>query len=125
MRTLLHLRGLALVATALFAVSGCSSSSKNGDDKESDAGSPCDDGDCAQCEVCAAKQACAAELDACQSSSACVAIDECIGFCGADVSCKNACVVNNSQGASRYAAVRACIYCETCPDSCAGFESCD
>ncbi len=113
---------LPLIAVLLLAACW-----QTGGDSDQDGGVSVCDGkqNCNECLACANANPCAKRASNCTGSAACVAIDECLVICGAAISCQNDCYINNPGGVALYAAWRDCLYCEQCPDDCAGFETCD
>ena len=115
-----------LFAVLIFAALLPAACWQAGDDSGSDAGASVCDGkeSCDDCRTCANNNPCAGRASSCLQSAACVAIDQCIPICGADLSCQNDCYSNNPGGVALYSAWRDCLYCEQCPDDCAGYETC-
>jgi hypothetical protein len=76
--------------------------------------------DCDTCRTCAAQGVCGPLLDQCLDNPVCVAIDECLAYCGATFEeCWETCRAQNAAGLDEYDAVRQCLDCVECPDTCA------
>jgi hypothetical protein len=113
----------AVLSVAVLA-SGCGMLGKN--DGGEGGGSACDGkGECTQCTQCAGQEFCKTALANCQQSSACVGLDECLTLCGSGVQCQNDCYSANSQGRALHDTLRECLFCEACPNDCAGFTTCE
>lgn len=87
--------------------------------KGCDAQSSCD-----ACASCATKDACADEVSACNNNSACVGLDECLGLCGSTQDCRAQCESSNLAGVADYNRAITCLYCDACPNACAGSANC-
>lgn len=97
-----------------------STASSTGTGKGCDAQSSCD-----ACSTCATKSQCADEVAACQNNSSCVGLDECLGLCGLTADCQAQCEAQNLPGVADYNAAIGCLYCDACPNACAGSANCD
>ena len=115
-----------IVLNALVLAIACGNTGNNSSADGGGGASPCDDKDsCNECMTCANQSLCAGQMSQCQQSSACTGLDQCVAICGADVSCKNDCFTNNPSGVALYNAWRICLFCDQCPNDCAGYLSCD
>lgn len=130
---------LSVVALATFALPACflldkkdgttgtggeastssSTASSTGTGKGCDAQSSCE-----ACTTCATKSQCADEVSACENNSSCVGLDECLGLCGATQDCRAQCEAQNLPGVADYNAAIVCLFCDACPNTCAGSANC-
>jgi MYXO-CTERM domain-containing protein len=81
-------------------------------------------GGSATCDQCAqgstsGSAACADEWDSCAGNQACVDFVNCVGACGSNDACVDACVSQNQAGAQVYVTVINCICDDACPAECA------
>lgn len=121
----LRFAGSSWMAVALTVVAACASTGNDGTSTGGGNTSVCDGkSSCDTCLECARQNPCQAEVSRCQADSDCVYLDSCVTGCGANVACRSGCTSSNAGAVSKYNALRNCLYCEQCPDDCAGFQTC-
>jgi hypothetical protein len=75
---------------------------------------------CEDCASCALNGPCESVWATCHADPDCSSIDGCVGGCGGDATCQQACYANNPNGVSDYQAAWKCTYCTQCPTVCTG-----
>lgn len=105
--------------------SGGSGSTTSATTTSTSTGKGCDaQSSCDACVACATKGACSSEVAACDANSACVGLVQCLDLCGMTADCKAQCAAQNQVGVADYDRLIACVYCDACPNTCAGSASC-
>jgi hypothetical protein len=79
---------------------------------------------CGDCATCATQGPCAEIIAACKSDAGCNALDECLGLCGGDAELCEQCYYTSPEGIDMHNQALACVYCDNCPNDCAGTVTC-